>query len=172
MRDITGFEEFLGGPIRQLHESKVHLDAVDKRIADLQNYRERYAAFHAELDRRMDKVRDALKKMGLEQTGDIHVRKTGRDDSAWSEDDSMAASFRAVPVGGKFKFLAFNGYTASGSSKNRERMNEKAKSMADAIKAAAGVTCQVNSASLEVRDGRDSRRVLIDIWVGKELLGH
>ncbi len=151
-------------------ESSNHAQWLDKRISDLQHYRDRYSAYHAELERRMPKVREALKKFGLEVSGEVNARKTGRNDNAWDDDDYMVASIRAVPVGGRYKPILFGGYTSSGAGRNHGRLTAKANALADAIKSASGLAVQVNSSSMGVRKEGDEVRVLIDVWVKPELV--
>ena len=69
---------------------------------------------------------------------------------------------------GKFKFIQFRGYTSRGSGKNESRLDSKAEKICEAVMAALQnpvneLRCSVNPFSLEVRDGKETGRVLMDI---------
>lgn len=69
---------------------------------------------------------------------------------------------------GKFKFIQFRGYTSRGSGKNESRLDSKAEKICEAVQAALQnpvneLCCSVNPFSLEVRDGKETGRVLMDI---------
>ena len=69
---------------------------------------------------------------------------------------------------GKFKFIQFRGYTSRGSGKNESRLDSKAEKICETVQAALQnpvneLRCSVNPFSLEVRDGKETGRVLMDI---------
>nr|DAI33532.1 MAG TPA: hypothetical protein [Caudoviricetes sp.] len=69
---------------------------------------------------------------------------------------------------GKFKFIQFRGYTSRGAGKNESRLDSKAEKICEAVMAALQnpvneLRCSVNPFSLEVRDGKETGRVLMDI---------
>lgn len=69
---------------------------------------------------------------------------------------------------GKFKFIQFRGYTSRGDGKNKSRRDSKAEKICEAVMAALQnpvneLRCSVNPFSLEVRDGKEAGRVLMDI---------
>lgn len=69
---------------------------------------------------------------------------------------------------GKFKFIQFRGYTSRGSGKNEDRLREKAEKISETVMTALQnpeneLRCAVNPFSLEVRDGKETGRVLMDI---------
>lgn len=71
--------------------------------------------------------------------------------------------------GGKFKFVAFNGYTSRGDGRNDERLREKAHKLEDRLSDdARGVRAHVNPYSLE-RRGDKNPRVLISIQFSNPL---
>lgn len=170
MRDIAPFEDFVESRSAILETRSKWEEHLDTRISALQNYRRMYSAFHDELDRRMPKVKEALRKFGLEINSEVSAHKTGGpgSDSVWAEDDQLKASFSAAPVGGRFKFIGFTGYDKDGAGKNHGRLLEKAKAMVDAIEAASGLACQVNHYSLQSRRDGKPGRVLVDMWVKKD----
>lgn len=69
---------------------------------------------------------------------------------------------------GKFKFIQFRGYTSRGAGKNESRLDSKAEKICETVQAALRdsineLRCSVNPFSLEVRDGKETGRVLMDI---------
>lgn len=69
---------------------------------------------------------------------------------------------------GKFKFIQFRGYTSRGSGKNESRLDSKAEKICETVQGALRdsineLRCSVNPFSLEVRDGKETGRVLMDI---------
>lgn len=69
---------------------------------------------------------------------------------------------------GKFKFIQFRGYTSRGAGKNESRLDSKAKKICETVQGALRdsineLRCLVNPFSLEVRDGKETGRVLMDI---------
>lgn len=69
---------------------------------------------------------------------------------------------------GKFKFIQFRGYTSRGAGKNESRLDSKAEKICEAVMAALQnpvneLRCSVNPFSLEVRDEKETGRVLMDI---------
>lgn len=69
---------------------------------------------------------------------------------------------------GKFKFIQFRGYTSCGAGKNKSRRDSKAEKICEAVQGALRnsineLHCSVNPFSLEVRGGKETGRVLMDI---------
>lgn len=69
---------------------------------------------------------------------------------------------------GKFKFIQFRGYTSRGAGKNESRLDSKAEKICETVQAALQnpvneLRCSVNPFSLEVRDEKETGRVLMDI---------
>lgn len=69
---------------------------------------------------------------------------------------------------GKFKFIQFRGYTSRGEGKNKSRLDSKAEKICETVQGALRdsineLRCSVNPFSLEVRDGKETGRVLMDI---------
>lgn len=69
---------------------------------------------------------------------------------------------------GKFKFIQFRGYTSRGAGKNESRLDSKAEKICETVQGAFRdsineLRCSVNPFSLEVRDGKETGRVLMDI---------
>lgn len=69
---------------------------------------------------------------------------------------------------GKFKFIQFRGYTSRGAGKNKSRLDSKAEKICETVQGALRdsineLRCSVNPFSLEVRDGKETGRVLMDI---------
>lgn len=69
---------------------------------------------------------------------------------------------------GKFKFIQFRGYTSRGAGKNESRLDSKAEKICETVQGALRdsineLRCSVNPFSLEVRDGKETGRVLMDI---------
>lgn len=69
---------------------------------------------------------------------------------------------------GKFKFIQFRGYTSRGAGKNESRLDSKAEKICETVQGALRdsineLRCAVNPFSLEVRDGKETGRVLMDI---------
>lgn len=106
----------------------------------------------------------ALDKQGL-RLEDAQCCKTGLP-GAWSDGDKLRVSARAVSTG-KFKFLTFRGYTASGKGYNERQLNAKAANLSHALRDGTGLSdVQVNACSLEIREGTpESNTVLIEFWV-------
>lgn len=95
------------------------------------------------------------------------------DSFTMSRPDKEKASNRGtlnltLPSDGKFKFIKFRGYTSRGSGKNEDRLCEKAEKISEAVQGALRdsineLRCSVNPFSLEVRDGKETGRVLMTI---------
>lgn len=69
---------------------------------------------------------------------------------------------------GKFKFIQFRGYTSRGAGKNESLLDSKAEKICETVQGALRdsineLRCSVNPFSLEVRDGKETGRVLMDI---------
>lgn len=108
----------------------------------------------------------ALKKLGLEIV-EFNFGETHRvsDIPQWTDDSRIRVSVCAVPVGGQFRFLTFQGYDAHGCGKNAARLANKARTMQERIAAACGLNVSINPYSLELQGGQDTKRILIDFAV-------
>lgn len=115
------------------------------------------------LEKAYSEIVPVLMKMGLEIT-ELTYRVNHPSEIFRSEEwkGSMSVSIHARSTG-KFKFIGFNGYTASGTGRNQKRLQEKADKIADAI-SGFGVKFSVNPFSLEVKDERE-KFVLISGWI-------
>ncbi len=141
--------------------------AAEQKLAAIklvqERMQERSCAFLAALPA----LETVLSNLGLE-INSVGCYKTGMDADVWKDGDKLKVDFTAVPTSGKFKFLAFQGYTARGAGKNEERLHAKAAAIEEAIRVGAGFTSvDVNSCSLEVRDDkRDGKgRVMVSLFV-------
>ena len=66
---------------------------------------------------------------------------------------------------GKFKFIAFAGYTSRGAGKNQERLNTKSEAIEECVRFMTGFRCSVNCYSLEVKNAGETKNVLVDVFL-------
>jgi hypothetical protein len=154
------------------HMRKMHsnLEAVKKAcletIKNATLLAEKYEQAYQIAEMKVAEIEQALAVEGLVIV-DERTRKTGSDYDLWSEGDRLVVTLTARPNSKKFRFIAFNGYTADGAGRNRKQLTAKAEKLQAAVKAATGHNIQINPFSLEVRDGNqeNTKTVLIEFTV-------
>jgi len=108
---------------------------------------------------------ECLEKQGL-AISKVGYHKSGMNSDKWEEGDMMIMSLQLIPTSGKFKFIKFNDYLSSGRGRNHDRLVEKAHKLEDSIKQSTSFTsCNVNKFSLEIRDEKDSKSILLVITI-------
>lgn len=130
----------------------------------LRRNQDRYdAAIHA-LTPKMAELHKALVEVGL-VPDTMRVLKTGSG-ADWKEGDMLRLDITAVPtVYRPFRFRTFRGYDARGNDKDSAALYDKAAKLKAHLEQATGLTVQVNHYSMQVRDGSEQGRVLIEIFV-------
>lgn len=135
---------------------------IEKEIANLNRMREEMQANGAVAQQIINDLEPVLAKLHLTI-----------DSFTMNRPDKEKASHRGrlsltLNSDGKFKFIQFRGYTSRGAGKNESRLDSKAEKICEAVMAALQnpvneLRCSVNPFSLEVRDGKETGRVLMDI---------
>lgn len=139
-------------------------EKIAKMVRDEHAWQQALTEKTAILRNAYDKFVPVLAKLGLEIVG-LTYRVNHPKDLMNAEDwkGSMNVSIWAKS-NGKFRFIKFDGYTASGAGRNQERLSEKAAKIADAI-SGFGVKFSVNPFSLEIKDDEKEKTVLINGWI-------
>ena len=135
---------------------------IEKEIANLNRMREELQANGAVAQQIINDLEPVLAKLHLTI-----------DSFTMNRPDKEKASNRGrlslhLMSDGKFKFIQFRGYTSRGVGKNESRLDSKAEKICEAVQGALRdsineLRCSVNPFSLEVRDGKETGRVLMDI---------
>ena len=135
---------------------------IEKEIANLNRMRDELQANGAVAQQIINDLEPVLAKLHLTI-----------DSFTMNRPDKEKASNRGrlslhLVSDGKFKFIQFRGYTSRGAGKNKSRLDSKAEKICEAVMAALQnpvneLRCSVNPFSLEVRDGKETGRVLMDI---------
>ena len=135
---------------------------IEKEIANLNRMRDELQANGAVAQQIINDLEPVLAKLHLTI-----------DSFTMNRPDKEKASNRGrlslhLMSDGKFKFIQFRGYTSRGAGKNESRLASKAEKICEAVMAALQnpvneLRCSVNPFSLEVRDGKETGRVLMDI---------
>ena len=135
---------------------------IEKEITNLNRMREEMQASGAVAQQIINDLEPVLSKLHLTI-----------DSFTMNRPDKEKASNRGrlslhLVSDGKFKFIQFRGYTSRGAGKNEDRLDSKAKKISEEVMAALQnpvneLRCSVNPFSLEVRDGKETGRVLMDI---------
>lgn len=135
---------------------------IEKEIANLNRMREEMQANGAVAQQIINDLEPVLAKLHLTI-----------DSFTMNRPDKEKASHRGrlslhLVSDGKFKFIQFRGYTSRGAGKNESRLDSKAEKICEAVMAALQnpvneLRCSVNPFSLEVRDGKETGRVMMDI---------
>ena len=135
---------------------------IEKEIANLNRMRDELQANGAVAQQIINDLEPVLAKLHLTI-----------DSFTMNRPDKEKASNRGrlslhLMSDGKFKFIQFRGYTSRGAGKNESRLDSKAEKICEAVMAALQnpvneLRCSVNPFSLEVRDGKETGRVLMDI---------
>jgi len=156
--------------IEQIKQSRSHNDARIRAIvaAALNQNTCYYRALNV-LEEKLPALEQALVKMGLEIT-DLRYSQAGSlsdgEMMSWGEDNRLRVSISAVPVGGKFRFVKFAGYTAGGHGRNQARLVAKATQIREALQLATGIAdISANPHTLEVKNEGDTKSILIVFWV-------
>lgn len=135
---------------------------IEKEIANLNRMRNEMQASGAVAQQIINDLEPVLAKLHL-TIGSFTMNRP----------DKEKASHRGhlhltLNSDGKFKFIQFRGYTSRGSGKNESRLDSKAEKICGTVMAALQnpvneLRCSVNPFSLEVRDEKETGRVLMDI---------
>lgn len=135
---------------------------IEKEIANLNRMREEMQANGAVAQQIINDLEPVLAKLHLTI-----------DSFTMNRPDKEKASHRGrlslhLVSDGKFKFIQFRGYTSRGAGKNESRLDSKAEKICEAVMAALQnpvneLRCSVNPFSLEVRDEKETGRVMMDI---------
>jgi|ERR1700722_310098 len=136
--------------------------AFEKKSADaiaaIQTQQENYKNALARLKEKLPSLVTALTGAGLEiDTLTQYLPDNG---------SKVKVNITATPIPGtlKFRFIAFQGYTARGAGKNGAALETKAIKLETVLMEATGIGFSVNQFSLEAREGGKGR-VLIDALV-------
>ena len=135
---------------------------IEKEIANLNRMREEMQANGAVAQQIINDLEPVLAKLHLTIDSFTMNRPAQRNASHRGR-----LSLHLVSDG-KFKFIQFRGYTSRGAGKHESRLDSKAEKICEAVMAALQnpvneLRCSVNPFSLEVRDGKETGRVLMDI---------
>lgn len=135
---------------------------IEKEITNLNRMREEIQANGAVAQQIINDLEPVLAKLHLTI-----------DSFTMNRPDKEKASNRGrlslnLMSDGKFKFIQFCGYTSRGAGKNESRLDSKAEKISEAVMAALQnpvneLRCSVNPFSLEVRNGKETGRVLMSI---------
>lgn len=148
---------------QDFHENYNLYDAqIEKEIMNLNRMRDEFAASGAVAQQIIIDLEPVLAKLHLTI-----------DSFTMNRPDKEKASNRGrlslhLVSDGKFKFIQFRGYTSRGAGKNESRLDSKAEKICETVQAALQnpvneLRCSVNPFSLEVRDEKETGRVLMDI---------
>lgn len=139
-----------------------HNDQVAKatEVADkVRQCTSKAATILCDISRTLDGMKFDMDRIAMTRTGLMH--------DEWQDGDGMKISFLAVPREGcTFKFLADQGYTASGSAKNGKALEKKARALEE--KLGHGVHINQNfleDSSTKRRNPSDFNRILVELWV-------
>ena len=138
-------------------------ERIEETVASEIAYQQALVQKTAVLKEVYETIVPILKKMGLE----IHTLtyRINRDSMVTTNPMNIEMVLHST---GKFKFMSFNGYTASGSGRNEKKLREKAGKIEEAINV-TDAKFMVNQFSLEVRNSRlnsgQQPRVLVSGWI-------
>lgn len=135
---------------------------IEKEIANLNRMREEFQANGAVAQQIINDLEPVLAKLHL-TIGEFTMNRPDKEKAS-----NRGILNLTLPSDGKFKFIKFRGYTSRGAGKNESRLDSKAEKICEAVQAALQnpvneLRCSVNPFSLEVRDGKETGRVLMDI---------
>lgn len=135
---------------------------IEKEIANLNRMREELQANGAVAQQIINDLEPVLEKLHL-TIGEFTMSRPDKEKAS-----NRGTLNLTLPSDGKFRFIKFRGYTSRGSGKNEDRLCEKAEKISETVMAALQtpeneLRCSVNPFSLEVRDGKETGRVLMDI---------
>lgn len=140
-------------------------DAIEQKYQALKTVQAAIDARTTAFKEKLPALVAALAQVGLE-IDTIGFFKTGMNDDRWEERDTLKFGLNLSPTSGKFKFIRFNGYKASGAGRNQEKLDAKAASLVAHITASTGlVHVQVNPFSFELRNEQSTKSIMLDIWV-------
>lgn len=146
-----------------------NIGAIINRIAKEQKQQNYYLT---QMSKELDRVKVVLpaiesfaNKQGLEIVS-FHSIKTGGDNSKWEKGDEIRINFTLAPIGKKFRFISFQGYTSRGHGHNAKQLLQKEWKLEEGFKLAINdrVGVAVNPYSLEKKEGDSQSRVSVDIW--------
>lgn len=135
---------------------------IEKEIANLNRMREELQANGAVAQQIINDLEPVLAKLHL-TIGEFTMSRPDKEKAS-----NRGTLNLTLPSDGKFRFIKFRGYTSRGSGKNESRLDSKAEKICEAVQAALQnpvneLRCSVNPFSLEVRDEKETGRVLMDI---------
>lgn len=135
---------------------------IEKEIANLNRMREELKANGAVAQQIINDLEPVLAKLHL-TIGEFTMSRPDKEKAS-----NRGTLNLTLPSDGKFKFIQFRGYTSRGAGKNESRLDSKAEKICEAVMAALQnpvneLRCSVNPFSLEVRDEKETGRVLMDI---------
>lgn len=135
---------------------------IEKEIANLNRMREELQANGAVAQQIINDLEPVLAKLHL-TIGEFTMSRPDKEKAS----NRGRLSLHLVS-NGKFKFIQFRGYTSRGAGKNESRLDSKAEKICETVQAALQnpvneLRCSVNPFSLEVRDEKETGRVLMDI---------
>ena len=136
-------------------------ERIEETVANEIAYQQALVQKTAVLQATYETIKPVLAKMGLEIFSLTY--RINRDAAFPHMNIEMT-----LHSTGKFKFMHFNGYTASGSGRNEKKLREKASKIEEAINV-TDAKFMVNQFSLEVRNSRlnsgQQPRVLVSGWI-------
>ena len=135
---------------------------IEKEIANLNRMRDELQANGAVAQQIINDLEPVLAKLHL-TIGSFTMNRPDKEKAS----NRGRLSLHLVSDG-KFKFIQFRGYTSRGAGKNESRLDSKAEKICETVQAALQnpvneLRCSVNPFSLEVRDGKETGRVLMNI---------
>lgn len=148
---------------QDFHENYNQFDAnIEKEIMNLNRMREEMAMSGAVAQQLIIDLEPVLAKLHL-TIGEFTMNRPDREKAS-----NRGTLNLTLLSDGKFKFIKFRGYTSRGAGKNESRLDSKAEKICETVQAALQnpvneLRCSVNPFSLEVRDGKETGRVLMDI---------
>lgn len=137
-------------------------EQIEMEIANLNRMRNEMQANGAVAQQIINDLEPVLTKLHL-TIGEFTMNRPDREKAS-----NRGTLNLTLLSDGKFKFIQFRGYTSRGAGKNESRLDSKAEKICETVQAALQnpvneLRCSVNPFSLEVRDGKETGRVLMDI---------
>lgn len=135
---------------------------IEKEIANLNRMRDELQANGAVAQQIINDLEPVLAKLHL-TIGEFTMSRPDKEKAS-----NRGTLNLTLPSDGKFRFIQFRGYTSRGAGKNESRLDSKAEKICETVQAALQnpvneLRCSVNPFSLEVRDEKETGRVLMDI---------
>lgn len=132
--------------------------ALERKINEMKDEQKIMNHFSDKLNEKLPSIINTLESLhlGIETIG---YGKT-------SNNMYLRVSINAVPISDKFKFITDKGFTAKGSGKNDQQLENKAAKLENKIKEGTSIdVIHINKYSLEVKNIEDKGSVMIELWI-------